>query len=348
MFRTSKVTFTAAAVTLVCVSGAVYASPVVIAESMGSKIETFAPLEYNASSRERPSTTMQAHEANEPRQESTIINNGTWEATEPELDATTMVTDSATAIPSGITTAAGGPSSPDRNDTIEPTESETGRITSEIPNSSTTPAPSPTNEESETPEDLDSPDSVTVIVNKLRPLPSDFEPEDLVELPSKYTDGRQQQLREEAAQAAEDMFAAAEQDEIDLHAVSSFRTFDYQQRLYDNYLQHHGTADTEGMSARPGHSEHQTGLALDVDTAGGEHTLQTSFGDTDAGRWIAEHAHEYGFVIRYPEEQHDITGFQYEPWHLRYFGEQYSQRIEENSGVAEEEFGLDPAPDYQE
>src|SRR5699024_12283551 len=100
------------------------------------------------------------------------------------------------------------------------------------------------------------------------------------------------------------------------------------------------------MSARPGLSDHQTGLALDVDTPGGEHSLKTSFGETEAGQWLADHAHEYGLVVRYPEDQHDTTGFQYEPWHLRYFGEQYATQIVENTGVAEEEFGLESAPDY--
>src|SRR5699024_7132362 len=120
----------------------------------------------------------------------------------------------------------------------------------------------------------------------------------------------------------------------------------YQQQVYDNYRDQFGTDTTDAMSARPGHSEHQTGLALDVDAPDGEHSLTTRFGETEAGQWVADHAHEYGFVVRYPEDQQEITGFQYEPWHLRYFGEQYATQIVENTGVAETEFGLESAPDY--
>src|SRR5699024_10881743 len=81
-------------------------------------------------------------------------------------------------------------------------------------------------------------------------------------------------------------------------------------------------------------------------TPDGDNTLTSSFGDTEAGQWLADHAHEYGFVIRFPKDQEDITGFQYEPWHLRYFSEQYARHVAKNSGVAETDFGLEPEPDY--
>src|SRR5690606_17440833 len=141
------------------------------------------------------------------------------------------------------------------------------------------PSPEPTkaqDAEEPIPEDLESPDSMTVIVNKLRPLPEDFAPDDLVELPDQMgTDTYE--LREPAAEAAKELFAAAREDGIELTVVSAYRSYAYQQELYDNYIAEHGSEVTNEMSAMPGHSEHQTGLALDVDSPDGQHTLQQSF-----------------------------------------------------------------------
>src|SRR5699024_11948020 len=104
--------------------------------------------------------------------------------------------------------------------------------------------------EESVPDNLESPDSITVIVNKLRALPADYTPDDLVELSSDFTKGSQQ-LRQEAAEEAEAMFAAAQEDNIALQAISSFRSYDYQQELYDSYLEQYGDGHTNGMSARP-------------------------------------------------------------------------------------------------
>src|SRR5699024_3048455 len=142
----------------------------------------------------------------------------------------------------------------------------------------------------------------------------------------------------EVVDAATEMFAAASNDGINLTVISAYRSYQYQQQLYAGYVAQHGVAHTDKISAQPGHSEHQTGLALDVDSPGGAHTLKQSFGDTEAGKWLAAHAVDYGFVIRYPQDQQQITGFQFEPWHLRYFGVEYAQLIAEHSGVAETAF----------
>lgn len=359
MSRTSKVTFTASAVTLTCLAAALYASPVVVAESMGRQVEAYSPMKHSTFSTERQHGTIQAKDADTTRDETTTTNDGTWQTVESELGPTEP-SGQATTDSASVDTAATQNTAPpaQKQPTNTPTDAETSRVTSEVPRPKATPTASPSDKPSEAsddtpepsedsvPEDLESPDSITVIVNKLRALPADFTPEDLVELPTELTGGNQQRLREEAAEAVEAMFKAAQDDGVELQVISSFRSFDYQQRLYDNYRERYGADNTDAMSARPGHSEHQTGLALDVDTPGGEHSLKTSFGETEAGQWLADHAHEYGLVVRYPEDQHDTTGFQYEPWHLRYFGEQYATQIVENTGVAEEEFGLESAPDY--
>lgn len=370
MLRTSRVTFTATTVTLACLAGALYASPVVIAETMGREVTTYSLMNHEEFMRQREQTTLQATtDADTAGPESVMPERGKWETHGSALAPASSATDELTGS-ENQDTAANAHETDEEKPPAEPSEEPTARITTEIPQvevalpdstGSDNAEPSETAEdtadsrdhdstpdpEETVPEDMESSDSVTVIVNKLRPLPADYTPDDLVELSSDFTEATQQ-LREEAAEAAEAMFVAAKEDDIELQAVSSFRSYDYQQELYDRYLEQYGAENTNGMSARPGHSEHQTGLALDIDALDGEHTLQTSFGETAAGQWLAEHAHDYGFVIRYPDGAQDITGFQYEPWHLRYFGEQYATQIFESSGVAEEEFGLEPAPDYKD
>ena len=364
MPRTSKVTFTASAVTLACLAGALYASPLVLAETMGREVQAFSPMDFT----DRRASTLEAGDtAATSRDESTLTNDGSWNVVQAETSTSrpsdTEMSPQRSDIEVATTT---DDAESDDEPATAPTDAATQRITSELPQIDVTLPPSsePSPDESESPtpdsettedtsdedvipEDVDSPDSITVIVNKLRGLPSDYAPDDLVELETNAAEGTHR-LREEAAEATEALFAAAAEDGIDLTVISSYRSYAYQQELYDNYVSQYGSEHTNEMSARPGHSEHQTGLALDVDTPGGEHSLSTSFGDTEAGQWVADHAHEYGFVIRYPQDQDDITGFSYEPWHLRYFGEQFATQIAEHSGVAEEEFGLEPAPDYDD
>lgn len=357
MPRTSKVTFAASAVTLTCLAGALYISPVVVAETMGRDVTIHSLMSSDSPTKDHAENTVEAHGGNTDRAESVQSKDDSRENVDPEQGSTPDLQTSE-----DVDIAGTSPDDDDNDSTPAPSESETARIISEIPvpnasdeESSEDDASSPTADASEPseapedgmPDDVDSPDSITVIVNKLRSLPADFVPEDLVELPTQIT-GDSEKLREEAADAVETMFAAAEDDSIELEVVSSYRSYEYQQRLFDNYQEQYGNEGTDRMSARPGHSEHQTGLAFDVDTPQGDHTLQTSFGETEAGQWLADHGHEYGFVIRYPEDQQNITGFHYEPWHLRYFGEQYATEIFENSGVAEKEFGLDDAPDYED
>ena len=187
------------------------------------------------------------------------------------------------------------------------------------------------------------PAALDVVVNKTRPVaPPDWAPSDLVAVP-----GSELPLRAEAATAAADLLDAAAAAGHRLTTLSAYRSYDYQVRTYGHWVDELGRAEADRVSARPGYSEHQTGLAWDVgDAATPACDLEACFGDTAAGRWVAAHAAEYGFVIRYPAGAEDVTGFAHEPWHLRYVGSAEAARVEAAGGVLETAWGLPPAPDY--
>jgi len=191
--------------------------------------------------------------------------------------------------------------------------------------------------------DLDSADSPTVVVNKARPLdPVDYAPD-----PLRTVAGVQ--LRAEAAAALEALRAeAAAAGGHDLTVLSGYRSYPRQRDVYAGWVDRHGgTAAADRVSARPGRSEHQTGLAVDVgDAATPDCDLAACFGQTSAGRWVAAHAHEYGFVIRYPAGAEAVTGFSAEPWHLRWLGPEAAAEVRTAGGVVETAFGLPAAPDY--
>ena len=188
---------------------------------------------------------------------------------------------------------------------------------------------------------IDDPTSIWVVVNKHRPLdPERYEPEDLVAI------GGGQQLRREAAAA----FAGLEQAAADAGAgfstSTAYRSHGFQAGLHAQYAARWGVERADTFSARAGHSEHQTGLAVDVYESSACR-LQACFGDETAGMWLAAHAHEHGFIIRYRDGDHAITGFRYEPWHLRYVGVDLATHMnDEGVTTLEEVFGLEPAPDY--
>lgn len=193
---------------------------------------------------------------------------------------------------------------------------------------------------------IDDPDSIWVISNKLRPLnPIDFLPGDL-RLPNNVPNNNGQPLREEAAVATEQLAAAAAEQGLTVRVLSGFRDYAYQVELYNGYVARDGQAAADTYSARPGHSEHQTGLVVDFDDGGGC-ALQECFESTPAGAWIAEHGHEYGFVLRYPRGQEHVTGFMYEPWHFRYVGVELATQLRNSDAATLEAFfGLPDAGDY--
>lgn len=165
--------------------------------------------------------------------------------------------------------------------------------------------------------------SYTVLVNPSHVLPSEYEPSDLTapDIPFIF-DGYHEKrlLREAAARAAEQLFQAADKENIELFGVSGYRSYDTQAALYAYSARTKGAAHAARYSALPGKSEHQTGLALDVTSRSVGLQLVDGFGDTREGIWLSENAHRFGFVIRYPGGKEHITGYAHEPWHIRYVG----------------------------
>jgi len=190
------------------------------------------------------------------------------------------------------------------------------------------------------------PHEVTVLVNKTYRLPDGYRPADLVEpnVPFIFSEKSEKRLlRKEAAAALEALFAAAKRDGIHLAGVSGFRSHDTQKWLFEHYVKTRGEAQARRFSAMPGHSEHQTGLAIDVSGSDGKCAAEDCFAGTKEAKWLAEHAHEYGFIIRYPEGKEAVTGYKYEPWHLRYVGKELAQMLVQ-SGLTLDEYLQDSVP----
>ncbi|WP_434993322.1 M15 family metallopeptidase [Arthrobacter sp. Ld5] len=185
-------------------------------------------------------------------------------------------------------------------------------------------------------------------MNKRRPLtPLDYAPADL-RRPDVATPTGFDLLRPDAATAVEEMFAAAAADGVDLTMVSGYRSFADQESTYAYWVgQYGGPAGADTVSARPGYSEHQTGLAFDIAQADGACTLVLCFKDTPAAQWAAGNAAEFGFILRYPLGFHEITGFSAESWHFRYVGRDVALAMKAaGTETLEEHFGLPPAPSY--
>lgn len=163
---------------------------------------------------------------------------------------------------------------------------------------------------------ISDPNNIQVLVTKSRPLnPLRYVPPDLVTYP-----GTGYVLRREVSANLQNLFAGASSAGAPLAVVSAYRSYDQQASLYNSYVAQYGQAVADTISARPGHSEHQTGLAVDVGNASGSCGLNACFATTAGGRWVAANAHRYGFIIRYPDGYQSTTGYTFEPWHLRYVG----------------------------
>jgi zinc D-Ala-D-Ala carboxypeptidase len=191
---------------------------------------------------------------------------------------------------------------------------------------------------------LTDPASIWVVVNKKHSLqPQNYAPTDLAfpNLPLRVPGNESMQIRQVVLPDLAAMFADAKAAGAPMMVSSAYRSYSYQVSLYGTYVQQHGQADADTFSARPGFSEHQSGLAIDVEPADGSCDISECFANTVAGKWVAEHAYEYGFIMRYPADKVAITGYTYEPWHFRYVGkalatELHKQHIE----TLEEFFGI--------
>lgn len=158
------------------------------------------------------------------------------------------------------------------------------------------------------------PHPVPLLVTKERPLePLSYVPSDLVQVAGT-------RLSVGAATDFNTMLQAAALDGVTILAVSGFRSYAEQENLHSGYLEVFGPGRAAELSAEPGHSEHQTGLAVDIADPSGACALMECFADTPAGAWTAVNAWKYGFIIRYPLGAQAITGYSYEPWHLRHVG----------------------------
>ncbi|HBQ76868.1 MAG TPA: peptidase M15 [Exiguobacterium sp.] len=178
-----------------------------------------------------------------------------------------------------------------------------------------------------------------VVVNKKYSLPIDYKPSDLVvpNVSFSYSGVLEQSyMRAPAAKQMEKMFAAAKKEGVTLNAVSGFRSGERQKVLYNNYVARDGKAAADQYSARPGHSEHQTGLTFDISAPSVGNGLTAALGDTKEGKWIANNAAKYGFIVRYDHGFQSRTGYTYEPWHIRYVGVDVATQIKNNGQTLEE------------
>jgi D-alanyl-D-alanine carboxypeptidase len=192
---------------------------------------------------------------------------------------------------------------------------------------------------------IDDPSSIWVVVDKQRPLqPKTWVPPDLVTPAVPHTNVPQ--LRQVAATALVRMFAGAKQDGITLVSLSAYRPFATQRSIFDRNLATLGRAKTLQLTAKPGFSEHQTGLADDLGD-GSSCDLQVCFESHPAAKWLAKNSWRYGWILRYPLGDTAITGIQTEPWHFRYIGKAAAKQMHV-TGVStlERFFGLPDSPDY--
>lgn len=166
------------------------------------------------------------------------------------------------------------------------------------------------------------------LINRDYAISADYEPDDLV-MPNVQRTSSSIKMRKDAAEALESMFQAAKDEAgYKLLAVSGYRSYGKQSVIFSNKVSKVGRKSAMLLVAPPGTSEHQLGLAMDL---GCERStgLTEGFGKTPEGIWVAENCHRFGFIIRYKEEWTDITGYAYEPWHIRYVGAEHAARIHE-------------------
>ncbi|MCT4542935.1 MAG: M15 family metallopeptidase [Vallitalea sp.] len=186
-------------------------------------------------------------------------------------------------------------------------------------------------------------EDIHVLVNKERNLPSDYVPKDLVKpnIPYCFTgENEKRYLRKIAGDALEKLVAQAKEDGIKIVGVSGYRSYKKQKAIFNYNVKKRGFEKANQVSAKPGQSEHQTGLAIDVSCASLNYKLEEKLGELKEGIWLRDNAHKFGFIIRYKKGKEDITGYQYEPWHIRYVGEEYAKEIYEQDVTYEEYLGL--------
>ena len=187
---------------------------------------------------------------------------------------------------------------------------------------------------SETNETKD-PNSLLVLVNKYNHLPDNYKPSDLANVPGAY--GNSVPFRSILKESFEALQKAAK-DEININLLptTAFRNQSFQTTLYNNYVSSDGKEKADTYSARPGYSEHQTGLAIDLKNTALNNTRLTD----DNYKWLENNSYKYGFIIRFPKDKEFITGYQFENWHIRYVGNDVAKTIHDNNLTLEEYIDL--------
>ncbi|MTI70445.1 MAG: LysM peptidoglycan-binding domain-containing protein [Firmicutes bacterium] len=186
---------------------------------------------------------------------------------------------------------------------------------------------------------VSNPRDVLVLVNKNYSLDSTYFPENLI-VPNvlfPFKEYHQKKLmRQDAAYALEKLFKKAESEGVKLYALSGFRSFDRQRVIFSSKAMRMGIKKANEYSAKPGESEHQTGLSMDVTSKSVNFGLSQYFGETKEGKWLKKNAYKFGFIIRYQRGKKHITGYNYEPWHIRYVGKGPARIITNNNLTLEE------------
>lgn len=186
-------------------------------------------------------------------------------------------------------------------------------------------------------------DSITVLVNRKYRMSRNYVPADLVVPPirfSFYGTYEKSYVREVTAAALKQLFDAGEKQGVILKGVSGYRSYVRQEQIYNRNVSTRGKSTTNLVSANPGASEHQTGLAIDVSSESVGCALEESFGNTLEGKWLAKNCHKFGFIIRYPKDKTEITGYSYEPWHIRYVGKKLATHLYKNKLTLEEYYQI--------
>ena len=162
-----------------------------------------------------------------------------------------------------------------------------------------------------------------LLVNKFNYLDSNYIPENLELLDNSYAKSGIY-LVKEAKDNIERLISDAKNDGMNIRVISAYRSYSYQENLYNNYVKNDGVENADTYSARPGYSEHQTGLVVDITRAFDDFN---NFENTNEYNWMLENAHNYGFILRYPKDKEDITTYSFEAWHYRYVGVELAQKI---------------------
>lgn len=175
-----------------------------------------------------------------------------------------------------------------------------------------------------------------ILVNKYYSLPDDYEPENIVKMNLQYAYD-DNSIRDYVYDAFLEMYRAAMEEGYQLITNSSYRDYDWQDTLYNNYKTSRGQEYADAFAARPGYSEHQTGLALDITCYNCTNGTFDDFAESEEYQWLLKNSYKYGFILRYPEGKEDITGYNFEAWHFRYVGKDMAKKIY-NSGLTFDEY----------